>query len=302
MPRHEVDVAGFEIGRYPVTNAEWRCFMEAGGYEEEVWWDTAGAKRWRNGEGTAEGTRFNVKYWYAQYRQDPHKLEQSWKAGRMPEEAYERWKKRLGMDEGELEAHLRELYPGGKLRAPAFWHDGWYDNPSQPVVGVSWYEARAYCNWLSAATGEGYRLPTEAEWEVAARGQAGRRYSWGDTFEPLKGNTSATKVGRTTPVGVFVEGETPEGVSDLTGNVHDWTGSLFGAGAGFDKAAFAYPYDPGDGREDPEAGPDDQRVLRGGAWSLDRVVARTAYRDAGRPDYRSRSSSCRVVARSSPIS
>jgi formylglycine-generating enzyme required for sulfatase activity len=302
MPRHEVEVEEFGIGRYPVTNAEWRCFMEAGGYEEERWWDTAGAKRWWNGEGTAEGTHVNVKYWHAQFRQDPEKLEQAWKAGQMPEESYERWKKRLGMDEGELEAHLRELYPGGKLRAPGFWHDGRYDNPSQPVVGVSWYEARAYCNWLSAATGEGYRLPSEAEWEAAARGKTGRRYAWGDRFEALKGNTAATKVGRTTPIGVFAEGETPEGVSDLTGNVEEWTGSLFGAGLDFEQAPFAYPYDPGDGREDPEAGPDVRRVLRGGAWFDDEVSARAANRYENLPGNRSFENGCRVVVRSSPIS
>jgi formylglycine-generating enzyme required for sulfatase activity len=170
------------------------------------------------------------------------------------------------------------------------------------VVGVNWYEAGAYCNWLSAATGEGYRLPTEAEWEAAARGKTGRRYSWGDTFEPLKGNTAATKVGRTTPVGVFVEGKTPEGVSDLTGNVEEWTGSLFGAGLDFEQAPFAYPYDPGDGREDPEAGPDVRRVLRGGAWNYARVIARAADRFEALPGDRSYALGCRVVVRSSPIS
>jgi formylglycine-generating enzyme required for sulfatase activity len=206
------------------------------------------------------------------------------------------------MNDGELEAHLRELYPGGKLRAPRFWHDGRYDNPAQPVLGISWYEARAYCNWLSAATGEGYRLPTEVEWEAAARGQAGRRYAWGDRFEALWGNTAATKVGRTTPVGVFVEGDTPEGISDLTGNVEEWTGSLFGAGVEFDKAPFAYPYDPQDGREDPEAGPDVRRVLRGGAWLYDLVLARAAYRGEDHPGNRGYEYGCRVVVRSSPIS
>jgi formylglycine-generating enzyme required for sulfatase activity len=104
-------------------------------------------------------------------------------------------------------------------------------------------------------------------WVAAARGRDGRRFAWGNEFGALRGNTAATKVGRTTPVGVFVEGETPEGVSDLTGNVEEWTGSLFGAGMEFEKAPFAYPYDPKDGREDPEAGPESRRVLRGCACS-----------------------------------
>jgi serine/threonine protein kinase/formylglycine-generating enzyme required for sulfatase activity len=302
MPRHEVEVAPFRIGKYPVSNAEWARFMESGGYEEERWWDTEGARQWRSGEGTAAGTHANVRYWLEQFRADPGELEESWKTGQLPEESYERWKGRLGMGAEEFEAHLRELYPGGKLREPAFWHDGRFNNPLQPVVGVSWYEARAYTRWLSAQLGEEVRLPVEPEWEAAARGRDGRRYAWGKEFGALRGNTAATKVGRTTPVGVFVEGETPEGVSDLTGNVEEWTGSLFGAGMEFEKAPFAYPYDPEDGREDPEAGPESRRVLRGGAWLDGRVSARAARRSVIPPDGRGLGFGFRVVVCSSPIS
>ena len=120
-PRHEVEVQGFGIGRYPVTNAEWRCFMDAGGYEEERWWDTAGAKQWWNGDGTAEGVRANMRFFHGLYRRDPEQLEKPWKKGEMSQESYELWKKRLGMREDEFEAHLRERYPGGKLRSPALW-------------------------------------------------------------------------------------------------------------------------------------------------------------------------------------
>ena len=182
------------------------------------------------------------------------------------------------------------------------WHDGRFNNPSQPAVGVSWYEARAYCNWLSAQTGEGYRLPTEAQWEAAARGKEGRQYAWGNPFGALRGNTGATKVGRTTPVGVFVEGETPEGASDLTGNMNEWTTSLFGAGLGFETAPFAYPYDPADGREDQEAGTDIRRVSRGGTWAQYAVAARAFARVESPPGFRSVHGGCRVVAPSSPSS
>jgi len=101
-------------------------------------------------------------------------------------------------------------------------------------------------------------------------------------------------------VGVFVEGETPERVSDLAGNVGEWTGSLFGAGLEFEKAPFAYPYDPADGREDPEAGPDVRRVLRGGAWSDGQVFARAAARNVPHPGARSDENGFRMVARFVP--
>jgi formylglycine-generating enzyme required for sulfatase activity len=297
MPRHEVEVSPFRIGKYPVTNAEWRYFMEAGGYEEERWWDTEGARKWRSGEATAVGTHTTVRHWLKIFRKDPAKLEEQWKTGQLPEESYERWKKRLGMGDAEFEAHLRDLYPGGRLREPGFWRDGRFNNPLQPVVGVSWHESRAYCSWLSAQTGETCRLPTEPEWEAAARGKEGRRYPWGDAFRILRANTIATKVRRTTPVGVFVEGETPEGVSDLTGNTGEWTLSLFGREMESEKAPFAYPYDPGDGREDLEAGPDIRRVLRGGSWHVVQVFARAANRNGGLPDVRVEGRGFRVLAR-----
>jgi formylglycine-generating enzyme required for sulfatase activity len=227
-----------------------------------------------------------VRYWLGVFREDPKKLEMAWERGEMPQESYERWRKRFSMSESELQAHLRELYPGGLLREPMYWRDPAYNNPSQPVVGVSWFEARAYCNWLSAQTGRPYRLPNEVEWEAAARGRDGRLFAYGDAFDALGGNTVKTRYKRTTPVGVFPEWDTPEGVSDLAGNVSQWTISLFGPGVRLEEAKFAYPYRAEDGRQDLAAGPDIRRVLRGGAWHDDQVYARAAFRAANHPDLR----------------
>ena len=133
-----------------------------------------------------------------------------------------------------------------------------------PVVQVSWADAVAFCRWL----GEAFRLPTEAEWEKAARGLVvgaatrpigqsarGRIYPWGD--EPPDANRCnfARNIGDTTPVGQYGRGATPDyGVLDLAGNVWEWTGSLWGKSG--DKPDFGYPYHPGDGREN-QAAPSD---------------------------------------------
>ena len=117
---------------------------------------------------------------------------------------------------------------------PYFWYDTHFNNPAQPVVGVTWYEARAYCNWLTASlgslsskvsTGGGedriVRLPTIPEFEAAARGREGWLYPYGNDFDPRLCNTMESGIGRPSPVGLF-EDRSPFGIYDLSGNVSEW--------------------------------------------------------------------------------
>jgi len=149
---------GFFVARTPVTSAQYRCFVEAGGYDKREYWSDEG---WR------------------------------WKQS-------ERWTK------------------------PRFWDALEWSQPNQPVVGVSWYEAEAYAHWV------GMRLPTEQEWEKAARGIDGREYPWGDRFDPDRCNTDESGIGKTTPVGKYSpRGDSPCGALDMAGNVLEWCVSLY---------------------------------------------------------------------------
>ncbi len=157
---------------------------------------------------------------------------------------------------------------------PYYWDDERFNGANQPVVGVSWYEAVAYCRWLTATFNDGheYRLLTEAEWEYAARGTGGCRYSWGNDWVKERANTQALNLERTTPVGLFPDGATPEGVLDLTGNVWEWCSTAYEA----------YPYRSDDGREDPAG--IGGRMLRGGAYWNDYEGVRCACRSSRRPE------------------
>jgi formylglycine-generating enzyme required for sulfatase activity len=198
------------------------------------------------------------------------------------------WLKHVAAD--ELEEQLEKWFPSGKvIVGPEYWDDSRFNHPAQPVVGVSWFEARAYCAWLSAQIDCEVRLPTEAEWEAAARGEQGRQYAFGQEYETANCNTFETHVRRTTPIGVFPGGQTPAGITDLSGNVWEWTSSQYRP----------YPYDSADGREDP-ADADIRRVLRGGSWDFAQFDARAASRNGAPPGYRDGTRGFRVVVRRPP--
>jgi formylglycine-generating enzyme required for sulfatase activity len=151
-------------------------------------------------------------------------------------------------------------------RQPTHWEAGKPPSGEEdhPVVNVSWYDAVAYCHWLSEVTGRPYRLPSEAEWEKGARGTDGRIYPWGNQWDAKRCNTRESGKEGTTPVGVYPEGASPYGLLDMAGNVWEWTRSSWGEDP--EEPSFKHPYDPADGREDLEAPDTVLRVLRGGSW------------------------------------
>ncbi len=153
-----------------------------------------------------------------------------------------------------------------------------------PVVNVSWQEALACCAWLATIADcrlqiadeagqiallhlqSAIRLPTEAEWEYAARGVDGRSFPWGEALDPALANTRASSLAATTPVGSYPAGASPCGALDMAGDVWEWTASL----------ERPYPYDPHDGREELAA--PGRRILRGGCYANPQGFARCACR------------------------
>ncbi len=174
-----------------------------------------------------------------------------------------------------------------------------------PVVLVTWEDARAYCRWMTQVTGYQCRLPTEAEWEKAAAAEPPplgsssqrselqakkRKYPWGDEFDEERCNVDAHGALRleSSPVGqCSPAGDSPYGLVDMAGNVWEWTASLYQP----------YPYDAGDGREDPDA--EGKRVVRGGAFDEDPLLARCAWRNGVQPDLRLANVGFRVAASAS---
>jgi formylglycine-generating enzyme required for sulfatase activity len=194
-----IKLPAFHIARYPVTNCQFRCFIDdPQGYADDRWW-----------EGLAERTE--------------RPAESSW------------------------------------------------DHANHPRESVSWFEAMAFCRWLSQILGYEVRLPTEQEWEKAARGADGREFPWGD-FAPGHANINETwddegphYLAQTSAAGIYPQGASPWGCHDMVGNLWEWCLNKYKK--------------PGD--TDP--GGDVRRVVRGGSWDNDRLIARCALRFLNAP-------------------
>lgn len=178
-----------------------------------------------------------------------------------------------------------------------------------PVVLTSWSDALRYCEWLSSkvvglaiergradalwrglADGNlSVNLPSEAEWEKAARGTDGRTFPWGGEFDPGRVNIDETGIGGTSAVGSFPLGASPYGALDMIGNVWEWTRSIYGAWNPATEEVLqktGYPYVANDGRETPDESEDILRVIRGGSFAHDRADTPCAYRGYDAPDCR----------------
>lgn len=220
-PAHVVDVDSFYIGKYEVTNGEWRKFRDDPGYDD---------------------TKF-------------------WPGGRaVPKDQDTYWK----------DAHNH----GG----------GTPGNDDYPVIGVNWDSAVAYCNWLSAKTGKKYRLPTEAEWEKAARGTDGRKYPWGNQIDHSYAQyvTDFSFI-TVQPAGFYNgqkhgdlqthDGASPYGAYDMAGNAMEWCSDWY--------ARDYFSMSPKKNPKGPPTGA--YRVLKGGTFYLSAWDSRSSWRSSAWP-------------------
>jgi formylglycine-generating enzyme required for sulfatase activity len=214
-PIHKVTLPGYWIGRYPVTVAQFRAFVQASGYQP-----------------------------------------------------------------------MEELC----LQEP----------DDHPVVYVTWYDAWAFCRWSSERTGISVRLPSEAEWEKAARGTGRRIFPWGNAPPDERLSNFDGKIGHVTPIGQYSPRDnSPYGCADMAGNVWEWTQSAWGRD--WNKPEFGYPYTPLDGRENLRVSDDMRRVLRGGAHYSHAWFLRCAYRGGDHPLVCGGSVGFRIVALPRPF-
>jgi formylglycine-generating enzyme required for sulfatase activity/predicted Ser/Thr protein kinase len=178
-----------------------------------------------------------------------------------------------------------------KIVKPQYWDDPQWNGDDYPVVGVSWFEAVAYCRWLEAQTGIPFQLPTEAEWEKAARGPDGLIWPWGNTWKEGLCNSKEAGIGKTTLVGNYPKGASPSGALDMAGNVWEWCAT---------KWRKDYPYTVEDEWTAEYLAGDNGRMLRGGSWVIRRGFVRGALRYDNNPRFRYNRYGLRL-ARHSPL-
>lgn len=225
-PVHEVDLDAFFIGRFEVTNGDWRKFRDDPGYNDPKYWP----------EGRVL-PKDQIPYW------------------------------------------TQSQNHGGGASG---------DNDNYPMLGVNWDGATAYCNWISAKTGKKYRLPTEAEWEKAARGTDQRKYPWGNDIDKSFANFVGSQRYDTGQMVGYYDGSkhgdfqthngaSPYGAHDMAGNVMEWCQDWY--------SRDYYSISPRKNPKGPETGA--YRVVRGGSFFLEAQDQRTYMRSAAWPSFQS---------------
>ncbi len=290
QPVHSIKIPSFEIGSFPVTNAEFKLFIESGGYETENWWKFDEARQWLN-DGAEEELLYAAMqrhaYWRTFTKEEitsipnlhPAEVQLYLELNSTSEEDYKKQALQQLEEARSVEDRSKRTFEYLKEYNPItdskYSDQGLFNQPNQPVIGINFYEALAYCNWLSAQTEQQFDLPTEVEWEAAASGISARRFAFGDHFNMDACNTQEGGIHGTTPIGIFPLGRTLEGVYDLTGGIAELTRSKWGPE--IMNNLYRYPYDPNDGRE--EYGGLAYRIIKGGNWFSSRHYARNAWRD-----------------------
>ncbi len=222
-PVHTVELDSYYIGKYEVTNEQWKKFRDDPGYDDPKFWP-----------GARPVPKDQVTYWT-----------------------------------------MANNHGGGTP-----------ESGNYPVIGVNWDSATAYCNWVSAKTGKTYRLPTEAEWEKAARGTDQRRYPWGNSIDHSYANfVGSQKMDTVREVGFYNgtgRGEvtthsnaSPYGAFDMAGNVMEWCQDWYSRDY-YAKSARKNPKGPAAGA---------YRVVRGGSFFVDGFDLRTYARSAAWPSF-----------------
>ncbi len=264
FPQVELCLTEYYISRFPITNQQFNSFVQENGYSNEEYW-------------TKEGL--------------------AWK-------------------------NQKNIFGPRVFGSP-------YNLSNHPVVGISWYEALAFTRWLNQRWSDQgilpndlkVNLPSEAEWEKAARGgleipvksvvlsvnelikfgssdtvpnpKQKRIYPWGNEADQNNANYNDTGIGATSAVGCFAVGVSPYGCEEMSGNVWEWTRSLWGKD--WETCDYKYPYKTNDDREDPNASKLISRVLRGGSFGSSSRSVRCAFRGRSYPDFRSLDVGFRVL-------
>ena len=235
QPIHEVHLTKeYWLGAFPVTNSEYQAFIENQGYETQEFWSK---------DGWAWLTMSEAEF-------------QSW---------FEFNKKKYSLLEEWKEFFQQE-------KEPHFWNNSKFNGKNNPVVGISWFEAAAYCRWLTMHLRKEENrpewwkermqvsLPTEAQWEYAARSSKNNIYPWGNENPSEKHANFGEKLSATSAVGIFPEGRTETSLYDLAGNVWEWCFDVW------DEEAYSQREN---GIEDPfgNSGDKNIRLVRGGSWA-----------------------------------